>query len=441
MLQDISKLIGEYGGLIALISLLLAIVTDVGGWRRAGLDDLKIKIASPKGRAALITESQCTFSESYFRTTRKQLIWLWRIYGHPGSRKAFSRCLQFAYIYPFLFALIGWVGWNITDPGGLELFHDVPNIWSRVGRAGLAILSLVCLAFIFKSSNKIGDFVFDRLYKFTQRGGFLSKAPLWVFRAALVGAVAIAGAIAGAILVALVGAGAGVVALVGVGVGALAGVADGLPLYGLFYLLLPFANAFADWLSLRFTRGFLKHTVQAHRSNHNPKILRRAFFDLCLGTFCLALLLGSLVGLLELWAYLYIPSLPFYWQDYWRTAIETPSEGLMLWLMCFTTLFPTLTHVAWAGAFWWRQKSYYTQRAARNMEVLTVHAGTIDPDDKANDIKEIAKDLMRGRRLGWAKAGLATVAICAAIGLAGWFALQFFPLPAAHSPIETPIST
>ena len=107
----------------------------------------------------------------------------------------------------------------------------------------------------------------------------------------------------------------------------------------------------------------------------------------------------SLIGLLEVWRALHPASLPFDWRGYWATARATPSQGIALWLMCFTTLLPTLVHLVWALTVWRTQKAQATIRAVALMRAMT------DAPTEAQRI-EIAALIQRGQLWGFATATL-----------------------------------
>lgn len=166
-------------------------------------------------------------------------------------------------------------------------------------------------------------------------------------------------------------------------------------LLSFLYLLLPLANATADWLSLAVTRALLRDMVQRRPGAWG--LAAHLVLDLIAGGLCLALLLAGLVGLLELWARIHSASLPFNWRGYWTTARADPAQGVALWLMAFTTLLPTLVHAVFSLTLWQTQKSDHTRRAVammRGMGETVSDAARID----------VARLILRGRMSGFLRA-------------------------------------
>lgn len=419
--------------LVAVLAIVVPVVISV--WNR---HDRKLQafIASDTHRAGLIERHECRAAERYYLTLAAMLDWAQRFYGKPTGRRAFDRCVQLAVFYPLLAALIGWVAVNQTAPGGLEIFRDTPELAGRLWRAAAIVAAAAVIACAAPRIIRYGEILRDRIEKklgtAAQRPGFVLRQGRWAgvlaewlaavvaFAAVVVVANAAAGAVvtadagvavaAGAALIAVATAGAAFVAAAGGTVVAVVGDTEQVVLIAIFFLLLPYANAFADWLSLAATRAFLAH-MHRTRPGHLGLMLH-LLLDLIAGAACLALLLASLVGLLDLWAWLSPGTVPLDWRAYWQAARANPAEGIALWLMGFTTMLPTLVHAIWALTVWQTQKSGATIRAVAMMRGLTA-----DPND-AQKI-EIAGLLMRGQVGGFARAALFWGV---PLALSGWLA-------------------
>ena len=163
------------------------------------------------------------------------------------------------------------------------------------------------------------------------------------------------------------------------------------------YLLLPLANALADWISLAITRALLAD--MALRRPGAWGLAAHLFIDLIAGAVCLALLLAGLVGVLDLWATIHPASLPFDWRAYWLAARADPWQGLALWLMVFTTMVPTLVHAAYSLTLWQAQKSEHTRAAVALMRGMS---GRVR--DAARN--EAASLILRGMLVGAVRATL-----------------------------------
>ncbi|MEO1343301.1 MAG: hypothetical protein AAFV74_04000 [Pseudomonadota bacterium] len=213
------------------------------------------------------------------------------------------------------------------------------------------------------------------------------------FAGAFAVAVAFAGAVAFAVFSAILGG------------------TDDATAIAFFFLLLPAANALADWVSVSATRKLLQVSLD-HRHGAGALIAFMAF-DLLIGIGCLMILLAGLVGLLELWEMFATP--PLDWVAYWRAAQVDRSAGIALWVMCFTTLLPTLIHAAWALSLWLFDSPDPTKIAVEEMHHWD---DSVPETDQAAISLHVARQLQRGsriRRLRFA----ALFAVLAAIAL--WF--------------------
>ena len=297
-----------------------------------------------------------------------------------------------AFFYPLLAALIAWVADGQTNVGTLTVLDEVEEIGARLWRAclivgGIAIAVLIALAAVTYSA-RAGLWAQKRVETLTGRTGFLSKAVRPVIEWL---AFAFAGAVAGAVAFAV------------------STEASALILF--FYLLLPLANAFADWASVSLTRWFL-HDAYHHRYGAWA-LIGYMLVDFIAGLLCLALLLSGLVALLELWTLFATP--PLDWRAYWAAAQADRSNGIALWVMCFTTLLPTLVHVAFALAIWLFGSPRALQRA---VEELRHWDDTAPEREQTFGAMQIAKDIQAGRRVQWMRCAVLFTGLAA---LAAWF--------------------
>ncbi len=237
----------------------------------------------------------------------------------------------------------------------------------------------------------------------TGRAGFLSEAARPVIElAALAFAVAVAGAVAvfSAFAVAVFSAFAVAVAVFS----AVAGDLQTASLFGFFYVLLPLANATADWSSVSVTRWFLQ-AARDHRQQ-GLVLIGATALDLMAGLACLGLLLAGLVSLLELWALIAPP--PLDWRAYWQAELADRSAGIALWLMCFTTILPTLIHTCWAVALWFFDTPAPTRTAVEERQHWDHTAP--EPDQTAQAMR-LATLLQRGAAVWRWRAGAVLVAL------------------------------
>mmetsp|Transcript_23489 Transcript_23489/g.41342 ORF Transcript_23489/g.41342 Transcript_23489/m.41342 type:complete len:463 (+) Transcript_23489:745-2133(+) len=184
-----------------------------------------------------------------------------------------------------------------------------------------------------------------------------------------------------------------------------------LSLLLLFYVLLPVANALADWASVSLTRWFLRDALD-HRYGAWA-LIGYLLLDFIAGLACLALLLAGLVGLLEFWSVWGTP--PLDWRAYWQAAQADRSAGIALWVMCFTTLLPTLVHVAWGLALWLFDSPAATRTGVEEMR----HWDNAAPEaDQHALAMRVAGQLQTGRRVQRSRMGLILITLAA---LAVWF--------------------
>lgn len=126
---------------------------------------------------------------------------------------------------------------------------------------------------------------------------------------------------------------------------------------------------------------------------------------------CLALLLGSILGGLDIWARLSPASLPFDWRLYRDTIRADPSAGWALYLMVLTTLLPTAIHVvAGLGALLTHKSRLRRRVADRLQAALTVSADLI-----VRERGELVSQIHRASLWGYGAALFVTVPLTLAV--------------------------
>lgn len=393
---------GQFGGIATFAGVLVALGIYLHShWTRT----IEAQVADASYRERLIARHECKSAAGYYLSLTRLLGWVEGVYGPKLGWRAFNISLTLAFIYPLLAALIGWQIANQNSPGGLQLFRQETEWIERLWRSGALLTAIICAAWIFSRagrwSKKLHGFFETRIAPSTSQLHFIFNASWWfpmvsylfaafgsiVFAVALVrfvasalevlDAFALAGAgafglaIAGAVVYAVAVFGAITVTATAAGavVVAFASEPDQVAVVVFLYLLLPLANALADWLSLAITRALLADMAQRRPGAWG--LAAHLFIDLIAGAICLALLLAGLVGLLDLWATIHPAGLPFDWRAYWLAARADPWQGLALWLMVFTTMVPTLVHAAYSLTLWQAQKSEHTRAAVALMRGMS----------------------------------------------------------------------
>lgn len=458
-MTDILDWINKYQVVIATALAVLGLVYSY--YRTSLLPDLKEKLADTTHRTRIIQATNNRNSNAYFDALHHMIHWADDFYGPAKfGQRAIARCLQLAIFYPLIAALLGWVIINTHSPGGLQLFHDLPDVWSRLWRAFLLITAIGALARLMQNSNafiaKTNILLGKISPSLTRADALLSKASalvsfvVFVVVAVVVilagvlagvGAVVIvvvlagvlAGAVAHAVAVAVAGFIAIVIAIVITGVGVVIGAIGDIETGGLllfFYLLLPLCNATADILSVAATRGFLGRV--ADKRHGLLAILALLLVDLVVGVICLVILLLLLTQILDLWA-LWLPTtVPLDWRAYWQVARLDPWQGIALWMMALTTLLPTLLHLLLGIGAIATHKFRLETGAIHQLETCNAKGNPSPPD-----CTDIAKRLIRADFYGYALAAvllgvilylLPPPALKIATDIAAWFA-QFLTMP------------
>ncbi len=442
------------GALIALVATLVALVVPFV-ISRLFTPGLRQEVADRASWPDLIARYNLTGAQGYYRTINRVLYFANRLYGlRRISRRAFGRSLQLAFVYPVLALLLGWLLFDAGTLGGVDFLPEGQPWSERLWRFGVLILAFAIAASSFRFAVYIERVVrrllTQRLENHPPRTGFLSKPVRWVpdvagllafaftfaaaFAGVVAGVVAVAGAgagvvavavavsFAGAVAVAVTGAGAfafavvfafaGVVAVAVAVVFAFAGVvavvfavvfaenAEITTVFLLFFILLPWLNALADFISVAATRHFLTH-IRRHR----PGVLRVLWdvaLDLIVAALCLLGLLGALWGVLLLWEALAPATLVFDWRGYWSDILQGNwQKGMVLLLMVLTTLIPTALHLLLGLAGFWAQES---RAMARAVAALQSPPANELPVSWANNV---TRNIRRGIFWGWFKALLA----------------------------------
>lgn len=353
--------------------------------------------------------------ERYYHTLDDILSWVEKIFGRNGSFHAFERCLMLAYLYPILFTAIAWLLWNNHSPTGFPLFPDITDHWDRLSKFTLLICAILFLIwfiqFVLKEDGAFPIRLRKKLYTVSQWVEFHPEVAHWliILTSAIVIIIVIAIVATTAVAVVLVilivtfTATAGIViatiAIVSVPAISIVGILADIIVSDVeflahiifFYLLLPLANAVADWGSLDVTRRFLTHMQKTQPDSWG--LIVHMLLDLLCGLFALICLLGLLVGLLEFWGMVSPETLPLDWRSYWASALDQPSQATAFWLMCFTTFLPTFVHIIWALSIWQAQKSLYTRQA---LEQIT----TYGPNYSDGRLGTITRLIARGRLSG-----------------------------------------
>ena len=297
-----------------------------------------------------------------------------RFDGYSRFWRPYGVCLKLAIVYPILFYLIGYV---FAGAGGLAanpLFDGNAHWAARVFLVAYIILGagLFFAALRFDWFERVGRIVGRRFARF----GRPMENVVFVFVVvAVVVAVVVVVAI-GVATFAIIGAGAGVVAVAAAAAGAVAGTVAGagagpvdfavavaiffiggdpiLPIvYLAFFVAFPIINAFLDLASIAVTRALIRRWVRERRGAWRAFLLYlwSIFWDLVAAVFCVTVLAGALTagmaGLRWLIARFGEGSASVDWMANMNAFRTDPlGDGLMVTLMLFSTLVPTVFHLA-----------------------------------------------------------------------------------------------
>lgn len=417
----------EAGG-IELIDVINLIVAAIAGafsgyllWRRDRKEAwLKHDLRAPKHRRALIHRYSADFADGYYDTLKLRLRWANRFYGPAHRWRALNRCWMIAIIYPLLASFFCWIFFNQYSFAGLNLFFDIQNDIDRVS-SGLSLMAVIGF-FSISARHTLRSLDISDQPRVASSSP-MSKQPLlrpktsvWsstiitisTFAFTILGMFAvaitilydtsafpIAIAISGGVILGLALDSEDVVPLV-LGLFILTAFSGAKqPLFILLFLLLPIANALADWASLIVTRCLLADMFRKRPGSWG--LILHIFVDFLAAVICMALLFSGLWGLLTLWGNLSPTTVPLDPLAYWHQAQANLADGLMLWLMCLTTLLPTFIHGVWAVTLWRTRASDHIKAAVPLMDALP---DTLGPEHEA-DLDRIADLIRKGRLSGF----------------------------------------
>ena len=403
------------------------------GHRRNAREDLIKEIRGDESRKHLIDRHHNTRLQRYYTWLQNCFVVLNNWYGQKWSIQTFATSLTLAYIYPIIAFLIAWVVTDQNMIGKIVVLTYKGDFYTRTFYALVFICILIFFAlyphFIIDSEPKIQKFFKPKLLNWPLRSlmNFRSKIfekgmsalILFIFWLPVIAAMTQLPYILNTpypIIWALI--------FSGFAISYIRDITSAFAFLALFFffvishlffgdlgdvyeeafygdlgimqsfallgLILPLINAFADFFSISITRRLLEYT---YRSRYTAwRLILLVALDFLLGLFALTLLLLGLVGLLELWAVWGTPI--FDWRAYWEGAVNDRKDGIVLWIMCLTTLLPTLVHAAWALVLWLFASPRSTRHAVREMQ---------DWNDKASEANKvssamaIAKSLQTGQ--------------------------------------------
>lgn len=443
---DYCVLANHFAGLVAFIiflgSILIFIIRKF--YRGEYWEKLEGWLADPVNYPELLNDYQNSAEDGYFHAIRKVSYFANRTYGHkPFSLRAFGACLTISYVYPIIATLLAWLVVNSASPGDFTLFPDNSIWWDRLWRSTLLALAWVPLFLVANFaeflSNEVRDRILNIFSKLSTQFGFLAMenrgliaeilgattfAIFFAFATIIAfystvnssGAFAVAVTVATVFIVASVKTGDVSTAFVGFAIFITAtAFVKGIELMIVlifFYVLLPIANAAADFLSIGATRWFLRRV--ARRKSSTRVIITGLILDLGFGLLCLGLLLVTLTGSLDLWTWLSPNTVPLDWRTYWAEIQSDKWSGLALYLMLATTLLPTAIHVIAGLGSILTHKSRRQKRAAERIQEHIDNGEAMTGIMAHNTMR-----LVRGATL-WGY-GLSTTGVLALFGIMLWW--------------------
>jgi hypothetical protein len=290
---------------------------------------------------------------------------------------------------------MGWVLFDVGELGGFPMLEEDRSFPDRLWRLGVMLTGWAIAYWFLRNLDNLDAWVIDRLDRYlpitTPRARFRTKVARGVVR---------------------------VFAVAGAGVVAVAFAETELStIWFLFFALLPILNALADWISVAATRWFLAEITEQEKMPDPPLILWDLFLDFLVAAMSLLGLIASIIVALELWDLLFPETLLFDWRAYWGAFRADWTQGTALYLMCLTTLIPTILHlIAGIGAFF-SHKSRLMHRIADDLDRCIA-----DPDPKRpdlNDIDDALKGLRRATFWGYSLSSLLVLGPLIALVL--WF--------------------
>lgn len=433
--QDWVNVAAIVGGVLAVPALVLAILTFVTSRIDKDADEFESVLTDPASRQSLIKELRSGWSFAYLKAIRDVLNSADNFWGPARSFAAFDKCLMLAFLYPLVAVVISWAISNQHSPAGFLLFQDIANPAER----GIRVLVFVAIFLLgMWLASKFDDIVAaveDLVFKPGSDG---SQSPTRLKRSASIATEFIVGLTVVVVAAAIAGGGYfftigfesgpntilfayGVAIALGVGaVGAVfiaVGVAVALGWFFsdsqvgssafLFFALFPILNAIADFASLAVTRSFLR---QVKVTSGLLVLVGKLVLDLVWALICLGLLLGLMAATLDLWAWISPATVPIDRHAYWQAIEDDPWQGFAVYLMIFTTLLPTMFHVA-AGL-----GAVITHRSRRMAQVAsTLESKGAEPLSQLETLKikrKIRGAIAYGRWMGWSL----TLGMTAALG-------------------------
>lgn len=466
ILTAINTILSEHaGGFIALLALIVSIIA-LRPNRKTNpyLDMLETRTDWAKAITRLSADDHKTYTNRMTRLSD----WADGFYGQRlFGWHSFMRCLTLALLYPFFTALVGSAIYGYTTVGGLPISETYVPLLLRLFRLIAFSVAILCLYSVIKNQVRISTqlyrFLTPQRSRFNAGFGFYAKAGRVLVRIAP--SLAVASAAAAAIGVAVTSAGTpiGPFFTIGVITFAASGAGPGaIPLttvvtifamamtnvasyqgsmFMLFNALLPLINALADFVSVGFTRLFIRKIASGTQTA--KQILFELACDLFIALACLAGLLFALTFALDQWQALSPNTLPFDWRAY-RTQVLNNEAGAWVFIatMLASTLIPTLVHVSLGAYALARHKSHHSSDALTRWERLenmvslhTPYAG-IKPEIRKTQIVPLMKSLKRAQGMGLLGASISLIVLLAGIlaliyGGINWLYpdLSVFPTP------------
>ena len=283
--------------------------------------------------------------------------------------------LRLAFLYPILAVVLFWWWSNQGELGGQIFLPDTPSGWVRTGFLGvlivISVFSVVAMKNFALLTGRLGRNAVPTHQIASIILGCLFVIIELILNAVVPFIILKFVDISGAVAAVAVGVAFSVGVVVAVAVTELFdqtffirqhGPSGFYTIYLLFLGVLPVLNAGTDFLSVGVTRGFLRRVAQ--KKPCFWMILTQALCDLLVRFVCLALLLALLVAALDLWQWTGL-WLEFNWRAYWAD-IQTngwDQGGGLLLVMVFSTLLPTLIHLAFGVSAVLLSHSFLLRRA------------------------------------------------------------------------------
>ena len=161
------EFVKDHGGWFGAFAVILMLYGLFYTWRRHAISDLKEQLHDPHHRARLRDSRQGEWHAGYVAALEDLTGWADRFYGpRKLGARAFARCLQLAFAYPVLAALLAWAVANVHAPGGYPIFPDLDEALGRVWRAGVLCAMAVAWWLYFGYLDLISDYIKHAIKKF-----------------------------------------------------------------------------------------------------------------------------------------------------------------------------------------------------------------------------------------------------------------------------------